>query len=137
MDRNGVAMAVINTSARPKSAAMTTDAYRSQARQANEYAAKMMQDHPKRYAQFGYLPMPDVDGSQREIEYCLEVLKAPGVGMMKSYGDKWQGDPVFAPVLQELNRRNAVVFCHPLPAACCSRLMPEVAPKEPLLVEFP
>lgn len=137
MDRNGVAMAVINASARPPEPGVTVDAYRAQARQANDFAAKMVQDHPKRYAQFGFLPMPDVEGSLREIEYALDVLKAPGVGMMTSYGNLWQGNPVFAPVLEELNRRKAIVFCHPRPAACCTRLMPDVAPMEPLLVEFP
>ena len=138
MDRNGISMAIINTSARPpEPGLLTADAYRAQARDANDYAAKMVQDYPKRFAQFGFLPMPDVEGSLREIEYVLDVLKAPGVGMMTSYGNRWQGDPAFAPVLAELSRRKAVVFCHPLPAACCRALMPDVAPREPLLVEFP
>jgi 6-methylsalicylate decarboxylase len=137
MDRNGVAMAVVNASARPIDPGVTVDAYRAQARQVNEFAARMVQDHPRRYAQFGYLPMPDVEGSLREIEYALDVLKAAGIGMMTSYGDRWQGNPAFAPVLEELDRRKAVVFCHPRPAACCTRLMPDVAPMEPLLVEFP
>lgn len=138
MDRNGIGLAVINTSARPPApGAVTIDAYRAQAREANDYAAKMVQDHPKRFAQFGFLPMPDVEGSLREIEYVLDQLKAPGIGMMTSYGNRWQGDPAFAPILEELNRRKAVVFCHPLPAACCRALMPDVVPKEPLLLEFP
>ena len=138
MDRNGISLAVINTSARPPApGAVTIDAYRAQAREANDYAAKMVQDHPKRFAQFGFLPMPDVEGSLREIEYVLDQLKAPGVGMMTSYGNRWQGNPAFAPILEELHRRKAVVFCHPLPAACCRALMPDVAPKEPLLLEFP
>lgn len=46
---------------------------------------------------------------------------------MPSYGNCWQGHPHFAPVLQELNRRKAVVFCHPLPTACCRALIPDVA----------
>ncbi len=138
MDRNGIELAVINTSARPpEPGAVTLDAYRAQAREANDYAAKMVQDHPKRFAQFGFLPMPDVEGSLREMEYVLDELKAPGVGMMTSYGNRWQGNPAFAPVLEELHRRKAVVFCHPLPAACCRALMPDVAPREPLLLEFP
>ena len=97
----------------------------------------MVQNYPRRFAQFGFLPMPDIEGSLREIAYVMDDLKAPGVGVMTSYGNRWQGHPDFAPVLQELNRRKAVVFCHPLPAACCRALMPEVAKREPLLVEFP
>jgi predicted TIM-barrel fold metal-dependent hydrolase len=138
MDRNGISLAVINTSARPpEPGAVTIDAYRAQAREANDYAAKMVQDYPKRFAQFGFLPMPDIEGSLREIEYVLDELKAPGIGMMTSYGNRWQGNPAFAPVLEELHRRKAVVFCHPLPAACCRALMPDVVPKEALLLEFP
>lgn len=138
MDRNGIGLAVINTSARPpEPGAVTIDAYRAQAREANDYAAKMVQDYPKRFAQFGFLPMPDVEGSLREIEYVLDQLKAPGVGMMTSYGNRWQGNPACAPVLEELHRRKAVVFCHPLPAACCRALMPDVVPREPVFLEFP
>jgi predicted TIM-barrel fold metal-dependent hydrolase len=137
LDQNGAAKAVISTSSRPVQRDMTPDQIRAQARACNEFGARMVQDYPSRFAQFGFLPMPDVEGSLREIEYALDVLKAPGIGMMTSYANRWQGHPDFAPVLEELNRRKAVVFCHPLPAACCTALMPETAPREPLLVEFP
>jgi hypothetical protein len=30
-----------------------------------------------------------------------------------------------------------VIFCHPLPAQCCTALMPSVAPREALFLEFP
>lgn len=137
LDRNGAAKAVISTSSRPMQADMTVAQMRDQARACNEFGARMVQDHPTRFAQFGFLPMPDVEGSLREIEYTMDVLKAPGIGMMTSYGNRWQGHPDFAPVLEELNRRKAVVFCHPLPAACCTGLMRDTVPREPLLVEFP
>jgi 6-methylsalicylate decarboxylase len=137
LDQNGVATAVVSTSSRPVRSDMTVEQGRAQARACNEFGARMVADHPGRFAQFGFLPMPDVEGSLREIEYVLDVMKAPGVGMMTSYGQRWQGHPDFAPVLEELNRRKAVVFCHPLPAACCTALMPDTAPREPLLLEFP
>ena len=78
MDVNGISVSVINTSARPQHPGVSLETYRTQARQANDFAAKMVQDHPKRYAQFGFLPMPDADGSLKEIEYCLDKLKLQG-----------------------------------------------------------
>ena len=47
---------------------------------------------------------------------------------------KWLGDPAFAPVLDELNRRKAVVYVHPSAPDCCRDLMSYVPAA---LTEFP
>ena len=60
----------------------------------------------------------------KELEYAFGTLKADGVGLMSSIGDKWPGDPVFKPVWQELNRRKVVAFMHPLVPKCCRDLIP-------------
>lgn len=89
------------------------------ARISNDYMAQIARDHPGRFGIFAALPMPDLDASLKEITYAFDVLKADGVGLMTSFGDKWLGDPFFFPVMEELNRRKAVVYTHPTLANCC------------------
>ena len=104
------------------------------ARDCNEYAARMCQDHPGRFGSFASVPMPDVDATLAEIAYALDQLKADGIGMPTSFDGKWPGDPAFAPILEELDRRKAVVFFHPLAPDCCGNLVTGVpAP----ILEYP
>jgi predicted TIM-barrel fold metal-dependent hydrolase len=92
------------------------------ARGCNEYGADMMREYPGRFGLFATLSMLDIDATLKEIEYALDVLKADGIGLQTNYGDKWLGHPAYKPVLEELNRRKAVVYVHPLAAACCGNL---------------
>jgi predicted TIM-barrel fold metal-dependent hydrolase len=82
----------------------------------------MVRDHKGRFGLFATLSMIDIDATLKEIEYAFDTLKADGVGIQSNYGDKWLGNPVYKPVLEELNRRKAVVYVHPLVAACCGQL---------------
>jgi predicted TIM-barrel fold metal-dependent hydrolase len=97
------------------------------ARESNEWARKLATDHPGRFGVFAMLPMPYIDESLREIEYAFDTLKVDGVGMMTNYGDKWLGYPEFAPVFDELNRRKAVVYTHPMSPGCCVNLVKGVS----------
>jgi 6-methylsalicylate decarboxylase len=97
------------------------------ARDCNEHFAKIVADHPGRYGMFAAVPMPDVEGTLREIDYALDTLKADGIGFFTSYGEKHLGDAAFAPVFAELNRRRAVVYTHPRRPDCCANLLPEVS----------
>ncbi len=102
-------------------------AARRRARECNEWAVQMARDHPGRFGVFASLPLPDVDGCLREIEYAFDTLKVDGVGLITSVNDKYPGEAAYAPVFDELNRRKAVVYFHPHCPACCRNLIPEVA----------
>src|SRR5688572_24023563 len=108
MERGGVAAAMVsitNPGLWFGDAGMT----RTLARACNEYGARLVRDHPGRFGLFAALPMPDPDASLAEIAYALDVLKADGVGLFTSYGDRWLGHASFRPVMEELHRRQAVV----------------------------
>jgi 6-methylsalicylate decarboxylase len=124
MDRNGIATAVTSISA-PGLWFGDAQAAQKLARHCNDYAAALRQDHPGRFGFFAGLPLPDVDASLTEIEHGLDVLRADGIGLLTNYAGRYPGDPAFAPVFDELDRRGAVVYFHPAAAPCCSCL-PEI-----------
>ncbi len=126
MDRAGVATSVISIS--PPGVWFADDPAPGHfSRICNDYAAGFASDHKGRIGMFAALPVHDRDGSLKELEYAFDTLKADGVNLYTNYGDKWLGDPFFAPLFEELNRRKAVVYTHPISADCCRNVLPDIA----------
>jgi predicted TIM-barrel fold metal-dependent hydrolase len=121
MDKDGVAVSMLSTS-EPSVYFGDAAAARALARESNEFFARLMADHPGRFGMFATLPLPDVDGTLKEIEYAFDTLKADGACFMTSYEGKYLGDPTFAPVMDELNRRKAICYTHPFRGAMVSML---------------
>ena len=123
MDKAGITTGVLSLASTPgvwfdQGAAKAHD----MARLCCDFAAEMVHDRPGRYGLFAPLSMLDIDLTLKEIEYAFDTLHADGINLQSNYGDKWLGDPVYKPVLEELNRRKAVIFVHPLVATCCTRI---------------
>ncbi|MDQ2762212.1 MAG: amidohydrolase, partial [Pseudomonadota bacterium] len=122
MDKGGVATAITSPTTPQLGFLPAADAARI-ARESNEFARKLANDHRGRFGVFAMLPMPYIDESLKEIAYALDTLHADGIGIMTSYGDKWLGYAQFQPVFDELNRRKAVVYTHPTGPNCCVNLV--------------
>jgi predicted TIM-barrel fold metal-dependent hydrolase len=136
MDKNGVLSSICSLSSIPEDWFRKDKEWlRKTVRTVNDYGAGMVRNQPKRFGLFAFLSMLDVEGSLKEIEYALDTLKADGIGIATSYGDKWPGDAAFAPIFDELNRRKAVVYFHPNGPFCCGgNLVSNVAPS---WIEYP
>jgi len=103
------------------------------ARQSNDYGAKLRHDKPESFGLLATLPLPYMDEALKEVGYAFDELGADGVALMTNYQGKYLGDPELEPLLQELDRRNAVAFVHPTTCEC-----PTCHPKVNIsLLEFP
>ena len=127
MDKNGVATAILSM---PNRAAVWRAGdqarNRAMARQWNEFMTRQATDHPGRFGFFAAVPILDIEGSLREAEYALDTLKADGITLMTNMGDKWLGDPYYFPLFEELHRRKALIYTHPISADCMQNMLPEV-----------
>jgi 6-methylsalicylate decarboxylase len=128
MNRAGVATTILSVLASGgfNMPTLAVEEHRRLTRLANDYAVKVRSEHPGRFGMFAFVPMPDIDGTLKEIEHALDVIKADGIGLSTSYGNKFLGDPDYKVVMDELNRRRAVVYVHPGRPDCCDTLTPGV-----------
>jgi len=128
MDKFDIAVSILSMTQMGDVLYDNTAKGRAAVRAGNDYGAKLMSEHPKRFGLFTGVPLPDIDGVMKEIEYGFDTLKADGIGIYTNDNQThWPGDPYFDPMWQELNRRNAIVYMHPLAPPCCTNLNDSVS----------
>jgi predicted TIM-barrel fold metal-dependent hydrolase len=137
MDKAGTAIAFLSLTT-PGFTFGETNEVRKVSRGCNDAAAKLIADHPGRFGSFATIPLADTEGALRETEYALDTLKADGICLFSNYGDVWLGHATFAPIYEELNRRKAIVYVHPVLANCCASLSvaKDGVPNEIAMIEF-
>jgi predicted TIM-barrel fold metal-dependent hydrolase len=112
MDDAGIDVAITSIST-PGVHMGDDSAARDLARRVNELSAELIQERPDRFGGFAALPLPDVDGALRALEYGLDVLKLDGVVLFSNARGIYPDSTGFRPLFDELERRRAVVFVHP------------------------
>ncbi|QXI26245.1 amidohydrolase family protein [Pseudomonas vanderleydeniana] len=135
MDRNGIATAMLSISSPGVHFGDDAKA-RALSRSVNEDGARTVHDYPGRFGLFASLPLPDVEGSLRELSYAMDVLHADGIVIETNHHGIYPGDARLDPVFEELNRRKAVLFIHPTSpnCACCNQTLTMGYPAP--LIEF-
>jgi predicted TIM-barrel fold metal-dependent hydrolase len=112
MEENRVATAILSVSTPGVHLGDDAEA-RAKAREVNELTAEVVRQHPHRFGFFASLLLPDVDGSIAEAAYAFDALKADGVVLHCAVEGIYLGDPSWDALMEELNRRHAVIFAHP------------------------
>lgn len=87
----------------------------------NEEIAGIVRQYPERFGFTGLVPLPDIEGALAETAYACDILGASGMKVATNMGGIYLGDPLFDPVMEEWNRRKALVIIHP----CRARKRPE------------
>lgn len=110
-------------------------AARDLTRSCNDFMANLTTEHPERLGFWASLPLPDVEGSLKEIARVIDTKNANGIAIETNHHGTYLGDRLFDPVFDELNRRHAKVFIHP--TTPCAKHDGEETVKATPLNQFP
>lgn len=101
----------------------------------NREMASYVQQDPEHFSFCACLPLPYAEGSLQEISYAMDQLHAVGVKVPTNANGIYLGDPMLDPVMEELNRRKALVIIHP----CRARQIPRnvITGKVMAIYEYP
>jgi 6-methylsalicylate decarboxylase len=114
MDEHGIAASLLSISA-PGIDFVSGEASQLLARSVNEEQAAIVQRHPTRFGALAVLPLPDIEAALVELNHALGPLALDGVVLFSNIQGIYLGDPRFAPLFDELERRRATVLVHPTP----------------------
>jgi predicted TIM-barrel fold metal-dependent hydrolase len=88
-------------------------AARELTRSCNDYMSDLVSQYPSKLGFWASVPLPNVEGSLEEIAHAFNTLHADGIALETNHHGVYLGDPKFASIFEELNKRHAKVFIHP------------------------
>ena len=81
MDKFGIGVAILSMTQNGDLLYNGTEKGRAAVRAGNEYGARLMQQHPTKFGLMGGIPMPDLEGSLKEVAYAYDTLKVDAIGI--------------------------------------------------------
>jgi predicted TIM-barrel fold metal-dependent hydrolase len=133
MEKQGIATSILSISS-PGLDFLDEAVLPPLARDINEAGSQICRDHPGKFGLFATLPLPDIAASLAEIDYAYDILAVDGVAVESNCKGRYLADPALTPVLESLDRRNAVLYVHPTSPQCFEQVgLGLPAP----LIEFP
>lgn len=113
MDSTGVQVQVLSTIpvlfnywAKPKDASETSRFF-------NEHIASEVEKNPDRFIGIGTVPLQDTELAIAEMEYCIKVLKMPGLEIGTNINNINLSDPRFLPFFKRAEELECSLFVHP------------------------
>lgn len=92
------------------------------AQRVNDFGAEVISGNADRFGLLANVPAGDPIAAVAEIKRAAEELHADGFVLVTNYAGRYLGDPIFEPVLRELDERSATVFLHPVAPNCFADL---------------
>lgn len=148
MKEAGIAKSILSISSPGTNLTSSLKANRALTQRTNEVAAALKRRHPSRFGFFAslpFIPSPSFPSSSSSsdpnshnndaaitaaleaIEYAFDKLNADGIILLSNTCGLYLGDPRLRPVLEDLDKRAAIVFIHPT-TPCCT--LPSVGSHE-------
>jgi aminocarboxymuconate-semialdehyde decarboxylase len=125
MDAAGVEVQVLSVSA-PNVFRLPEAVRIPLTRDVNDEFADIASRSSGRLLVFASLPLPDVGAALAELDRALALPHVVGIALCSTIDGHTLDDERFAPLWEELSRRDVPVFCHPT-VACCTDGLREYA----------
>ena len=97
-------------------------------RSCNEEGSQIASDNPDKIGILASLPLPDVQASVDEIEYCVKNLNIKGFALPTHANGLYMGNPELDPVMGALDSAGALVTLHPTSPALVIKDVNETLP---------
>lgn len=113
MDKAGIELAVLSVTTPGVQAEPDAAIAIKRAREANDFLAREIQKHPKRYAGFAHLPLQDAKAAADELARCVKELGFKGAMINGHTNGHYLDEAMYNPFWERAQELGAPIYLHP------------------------